>query len=232
MTLTDSEGADVGAGPWSTRSKHGHKLDEVVSALQKSVRRSDSDGALYWAWELNVSGYGAWAWRRLFVVCSEDLGLAEPLAPAVVGGLWTMSEVLRANQPKPAPGEKALYPPLQLLQAAWYLARSPKNREIPDCLDVLYVRSQRGQLPEVPDWALDKHTGRGRGMSRGARHFEDESEAGGRFIANAVEVDGNVWNRRFHLEWRPPDELRAEDPASPTAQDPREDGERQAGLGL
>jgi replication-associated recombination protein RarA len=213
-------------------SKHGYKLDEVVSALQKSTRRGDSDGALFWAWELNVSGYGAWAWRRLFTICSEDVGLAEPTAPAVISGLWTMSEVLRANQPKPAPGEKAQFPPLQLLQAAWYLARSAHNREIPDCLDVLHVRSQRGQALAMPAWALDKHTGRGRAMGRGSRHFEDESPAGGRHIANAVEVDGNVWNRRFHEEWVPPDEPRAKDPAPPSAEDTREDGEGQTGLGL
>jgi replication-associated recombination protein RarA len=213
-------------------SKHGYKLDEVVSALQKSARRGDSDGALFWAWELNVSGYGAWAWRRLFTICSEDVGLAEPTAPAVISALWTMSEVLRANQPKPVPGEKAQFPPLQLLQAVWILARSAHNREIPDCLDVLHVRSQRGQFPEVPDAALDKHTGRGRAMGRGARHFEDESEAGGRFIANPVEVDGNVWNQRFHEEWAPPDELRAPEPASPSDAGSPDDGERQGGLGL
>ena len=222
----------MGAGPWSMTSKHGYRLDEVVSALQKSARRSDSDGALYWANELNISGHGGWAWRRLFVICSEDIGLAEPTAPSVVAALWTMSEVLRANQPKPAPGEKVLYPPLQLLQAAWFLAKSAHNREIPDCLDVLYVRSQRGQHQEIFDAALDKHTGRGRAMGRGARHFEDESPAGGRFIANAVEVDGNVWNKRFHEEWVPPDEPRTKDLASPSTEATPGDGERQGGMGL
>jgi replication-associated recombination protein RarA len=35
----------------------GYLLGEVASALQKSIRRGDEDGALFWSTELDLSGY-------------------------------------------------------------------------------------------------------------------------------------------------------------------------------
>lgn len=191
-------------GPWSIKTRNGHPADEVISALQKAVRRCEADAAVYWAHEANLSGLGAWTWRRLFVITSEDVGLAEPNAPAVIAGLWTMSEVLRANQPKPAAGESVVHPVLQLLQATWYLARLPKNRELADMATLFEVRQHRHEGLEVPDVALDMHTARGRAMGRGALHFEEDSPAGARWVANELEVDHNAWKQRFYEEWVPP----------------------------
>jgi hypothetical protein len=105
---------------------------------------------------------------------------------------------------KPAPGDKVVYPILQLLQATWHLARSAKNRELADMATLFEVRTQRGYRIEVPDVALDKHTVRGRAMGRDALHFEDLSPEGARWVANELEVDGNAWKRRFYEEWTPP----------------------------
>jgi replication-associated recombination protein RarA len=205
----EREALDVAVGPWNLTTLNGYRADEVVSALQKAVRRGDCDGAVYWAHEMNLSGLGAWAWRRLLIITSEDIGLAEPNAPAVVAGLWTLSQVLLAHQEKPAAGEKVQHPWLQLLQATWYLARCAKNRELADMTTLFEIRAQRHQFLEVPDIALDMHTRRGRAMGRGARHFEDDSPQGARWVANEVEIDHNVWKTRFYEEWVPPT-----DPAS------------------
>ncbi len=194
----------MAVGPWNLRTLNDFAADETISALQKSIRRGDSDNAAFWARELNISGLGAWAWRRLFVITSEDVGLAEPNAPAVIAGLWVMSEVLRANQKKPEAGQKVVFPPLQLAQAVWHLARAPKSREIADMLTLFEVRQQRHDFPAIEDYALDKHTRRGRAMGRDARHFEDRSPAGARWIENAVVVDGDKWQERFYREWTPP----------------------------
>ena len=222
MSSVEIEGEDMGSGPWSLHTRDGFHCDEVVSALQKSIRRGDSDGALTWAHQLNVSGYGAWAWRRLFIIVSEDIGLAEPSAPAVVAGLWTASQVLLANQRNPAPGEKVSHPWLQLLQATAYLARCPKNRELADLCSVLEFRIQRGEMPQIPDVAKDMHTSAGRAMGRGSVHFEDETPAGGRWCLDEIEVEENRYRHEFYKLWRVPD-----DPSSrvyraiePVAEDP------------
>ena len=199
----------MGAGPWNLTTKNQYRCDEVVSALQKAIRRGDSDAAVYWAHELNISGFGAWAWKRLLIITSEDVGLAVPEAPAIVNGLYQISQVLLAHQEKPTAGAKVQHPWLPLLQAAWYLARCPKSRELADMATLFEIRAQRHQFLEVPDIALDMHTARGRAMGRGARHFEDDSPQGARWVANEVEIDGNVWKTRFYEEWVPPT-----DPAS------------------
>jgi replication-associated recombination protein RarA len=194
----------VGAGPWNLTTKHQYRCDEVVSALQKAIRRGDCDAAVYWAHELNISGFGAWAWKRLLIIVSEDVGLAVPEAPAVVNGLYQIGQVLLAHQKKPAPGEKVQHPWLELLQATWYLARCPKNREVADLCGVLDFRFRRNDLRPVPDEALDVHTARGRAMGRGSVHFEDQSVDGGRWCANEIEIDGNKWRKEFYRLWKVP----------------------------
>jgi replication-associated recombination protein RarA len=218
MKSMDEEEQAVGVGPWNMFTRDGYRCDEVVSALQKSIRRGDSDGALTWAHQLNVSGYGAWVWRRLFIIVSEDIGLAEPTAPAVIAGLWTASQVLLANQRKPAPGEKVQYPWLEVLQATAYLARCPKNRELADLCGVLEYRIQRGEMPQIPDVAKDMHTAAGRAMGRGAIHFEDQSPDGGRWCKDEIEIDGNRYRKEVYRLWKVPDDpssrvYRAIDPA-------------------
>jgi hypothetical protein len=204
MKSMDEEAEAVGVGPWSMTTEHGYRCDEVVSALQKTIRRGDSEGAVWWAHELNISGFGAWAWKRLLIITSEDVGLAVPEAPAIVNGLYQISQVLLAHQKKPATGEKVQHPWLELLQATWFLARCPKNREVADLCGVLDFRFRRNDLRPVPDEALDMHTARGRAMGRGSVHFEDQSVDGGRWCANEIEIDGNKWRKEFYRLWKVP----------------------------
>ena len=228
MKSNEKEGDEVGAGPWNLSTQHGYRCDQVVSALQKSIRRGDSDGSVFWAHELNTSGFGAWAWKRLLIIVCEDVGLAEPSAPAVVNALYQISQVLLAQQPKPAPGEKASHPWLPLLEATWFLSRCKKNREIADLCSVLEFRIQRGEMPEIPDVARDGHTAAGRAMGRGSVHFEDETPAGGRWCLDEMEIDGNKWRREFYRLWKVPDDPSSRvyraidlDPADPPTRGPR-----------
>ena len=204
MKNMDEEAEAVGVGPWNMTTEHGYRCDECISALQKAVRRCDADGAVWWAHELNISGFGGWVWKRLLIIVSEDVGLAEPNAPAVVNGLYQISQVLLAHQKKPGPGEKVQHPWLELLQATWFLARCPKSREVADLCGVLDFRFRRNDLRPVPDEALDMHTARGRAMGRGSVHFEDQSVDGGRCCANEIEIDGNRYRKEFYALWKVP----------------------------
>jgi replication-associated recombination protein RarA len=178
--------------PWRATSKHGFPLDEVVSALQKSIRRGLSDDAAFWAVELNESGFGAWAWRRLTVIASEDVGLADPMAAVVVHALFANADLLRRHRPS---GD-ARWDGLTLLQAVAFLSRAPKNREAADCYSTIELRMARGELLVVPDWALDGHTARGRSMKRTEAFFQLE----GRLIAGHAEIDGDPWAKRWQEE--------------------------------
>src|SRR4051794_36627948 len=101
-----------GPGP----TLHGHPFDEAASALQKSIRRSQEDDALYWAASLDLAGYPHSVWRRLYVIASEDVGMADPDAIVRVRALHEGWKELRA---KKQPNNERLF----MAQAVMVLAR-------------------------------------------------------------------------------------------------------------
>jgi hypothetical protein len=97
------------------------------------------------------------------------------------------------------------HPWLQLEQATWYLARLPKNRELADADTLIALQRKRGETREIPAYAKDKHTASGRAAGKGIYHFDGGTGPEfGRFIENAVEVDGDQWRMRFYEAWTPP----------------------------
>ena len=54
------------------------------------------------------------------------------------------------------------------------LARAPKCRVADDLMITLIDSVERGERLEMPDYAVDKHTFRGRRMGRGVKHFVEE----------------------------------------------------------
>ena len=48
-----------------------------MSAVQKCIRRGNEMEAMYWAVEMFESGFDEWLWKRLRIIASEDVGLAE-----------------------------------------------------------------------------------------------------------------------------------------------------------
>lgn len=149
------------------KTVNGHSLFEVVSALQKAVRRGDVDDALYWAVDMDLSGYSEYCWRRLQIMASEDIGLANPVAPAIVHALRETYLDHVGRSPKHAPER------LMLINAVVYLATSPKSRMVDNAL-IAHYANHESLYREIPDYALDKHTQRGKAKKRGVAHFYDE----------------------------------------------------------
>ncbi|MEZ5894445.1 MAG: replication-associated recombination protein A [Parvularculaceae bacterium] len=89
----------------------------LASALQKSIRGSDVDAALYWAGRMIVGGEDPrFILRRLIVVASEDVGNADPQALPLAIAAKEAYEFL--GQPE---GEIAIG------QLVAYLATAPKS---------------------------------------------------------------------------------------------------------
>lgn len=143
--------------PWQTVG--GYAFYEVLSALQKSIRRGLEEDALFWATELYLSGYEIQAWRRLCIIASEDIGLANPPAFTEVRNLYLeWKEVKTTSEAK-----------LHFIFAVLLLVRSPKSRIVDHAL-ITFFEGPREAKP-MPDWALDKHTASGRALGRGQEHF-------------------------------------------------------------
>ncbi|MBP5977985.1 hypothetical protein HW132_36145 [Brasilonema sp. CT11] len=51
--------------------KHNFIIDEVISALQKSIRRKIKEDAIYWALQLHNCGYGNAVFKRLTIILSN-----------------------------------------------------------------------------------------------------------------------------------------------------------------
>src|SRR5450755_989479 len=144
---------------------NGHLLPEVVSALQKCIRRGQVDDALYWAVDMYLTGYDEYAWKRLRIMASEDVGPAEPNLPATIAALYsTYSDLKKKKDETHAPQR------LQFVHAVILLATARKNRVVDHAL-IHHFGNHAGLKRDIPDYALDKHTARGKRMGRGAEHF-------------------------------------------------------------
>lgn len=145
----------------------GYTNGEVTSALQKCIRRGEEENALFWMTELSLAGYGNYVWKRLRIMASEDIGIANSDVCVQIRTLnenWTEQ---RKNKE-----DRSLAERLFLVHAVMILARAEKSRRVDNALMVFY----EGERPkrEIPDVALDMHTQRGRKKGRGVQHFFEE----------------------------------------------------------
>ncbi len=68
----------------SRHDKDGDEHFDLLSALQKSCRGSNAQGAIFWAAKLLQTGDVVSLWRRLKVIAVEDVGMAMPEAITIV----------------------------------------------------------------------------------------------------------------------------------------------------
>lgn len=173
--------------PFSSRSTlRGHQVGEVVSALQKAIRRSQEEQAVAWAVELDQSGYGVHAWNRLTIITSEDVGIAWIDGPSVIGALRSSYFEAKARS-NPSRPER-----LFIVHAAMLLARAPKSRRVDHAVGAVYGTPE--PWFEIPDEALDLHTARGRRMGRGEDHWFAEAA---KLVGEATDLHPDPYFDRF-----------------------------------
>ena len=172
--------------PWSKiTTRNGYAGDEVISALQKSIRRGLEEQACMFAYEMYISSpqLEEKLWRRLLTISVEDIGMGNPMAAIMVNNLYQMSK-----QFDYADGDKPMY----FIHAIRYLCSSEKDRSS-DLLKNICIKSfAMGKFPEIPDYALDKHTQRGQAMGRDSFHFLNEASK----VYPQKEVD-NEYKERY-----------------------------------
>ena len=162
---------------YNLKTKKGYEFYEVASALQKSIRRNEEDNALYFTVELYESGYDEYIWKRLKIITSEDVGLAEPMMPATIQALY--QSYLEQKKKK---DEKNRPERLFLVHAVLLLCRAKKSRLVDWTLIQNWNSHDESRLP-IPEYAYDKHNAKGRAMGRGMEHFFKE----GTLLENADE---------------------------------------------
>jgi replication-associated recombination protein RarA len=149
-------------------TRNGLSGDLVVSALQKSIRRGDEETALNIAYEMYITSreFEEKLWRRLSVICVEDIGFGDPNACVFINTLNT----LRQNFPYDD-GDR----PIFFIHAIRYLCRQKKERSSDIIKNLIIKKFENGFVPEIPDYAYDMHTQKGREMGRDEIHFLREA---------------------------------------------------------
>jgi putative ATPase len=105
--------------------KSGDQHHDVISAFIKSLRGSDPDAAVYWLETMLAAGEDPeFIARRMVVLASEDVGLADPAALGVA--------VAAAHALQFVGLPEAAY---ALHEAALYLATAPKSNSIKRAMD-------------------------------------------------------------------------------------------------
>ena len=97
--------------------KNGEQHYDIISAFIKSMRGSDPNGAVYWLARMLVGGEDIkFIARRMLILASEDIGLANPNALAVANNCFQAINVIGNPEAR-----------IILSQTAVYLAVSPKS---------------------------------------------------------------------------------------------------------
>lgn len=160
---------DQRGDPWvNVQTRHGLPADEIISALQKEIRRGQTENAALIAYEMASTSpeLEMYLWKRLQVISVEDVGLGDPHAVVLIRSLFEMVRDLDRSD-----GERMLY----AIYAVRYLCACKKDRSGDEMINWVIREVESGRrLPEIPDYAIDMHTARGKAMGRGTRHFWEE----------------------------------------------------------
>jgi replication-associated recombination protein RarA len=144
-------------------SPHGIPVDQLVSVLQKEIRRSNVDNAVLAAYEMLRTSpeVAEHLWHRLKVIAVEDIGMGDPLAPVLLNSL-------HENYHAATGGEQTMV----AVHAVRFLATAKKDRTSSEHTDLVTHKVEAGELVVcVPDYALCVHTEAGREMGRGLQQW-------------------------------------------------------------
>jgi hypothetical protein len=188
--------------------KDGTPFDEVISGLQKSVRRGLEREALVFALALFNSGFGKALARRLALIAAEDVGLAAPDVVAQVCTLSTTWLLLKKESSKNQPES------LPLMMAVMLMCRSPKNREVDDACVIIQETLHRGIgiaastiIRDKEDLIVDSHTRRGKerlrktAQERGVPQLQlawEEFYENGAILRPLKQINGNSWGHEAY----------------------------------
>ena len=144
-TLTTSH-VDAALGVSALRYGRDDHYD-VVSAFIKSIRGSDPQAGLFWLARMLESGDDAkFIARRLVILASEDVGMADPNALVVAVAAATALEHVGLPEAQ-----------LNLAQAVVYLATAPKSNRVALAIWSAREDVRKGVSSEVPAHLRDGH---------------------------------------------------------------------------
>nr|WP_224766525.1 replication-associated recombination protein A [Nocardioides campestrisoli] len=146
--------------------RQGDQHYDVTSAFIKSVRGSDVDAALHYLARMVEAGEDPrFIARRLVILASEDVGLADPTA------LTTAVAAAQAVQLIGMPEAR-----LNLAQATIALAAAPKSNAVIKAIDAASADVRAGKIGPVPAHLRDAHYGGAKSLGHGGGYKYSHDE--------------------------------------------------------
>ncbi len=158
---------------------------DVISAFIKSIRGSDVDAGLYWLARMLDAGEDArFIARRLVILASEDVGMADPMALLVADAAARAVEFVGLPEAQ-----------LNLAQAVVHLATAPKSNRVYTALGAAASDVRGSGGTEVPNHLRDAHYQGAKSLGHGTGYVYPHADRRGwvpqRYRPDGVE--GNVY---------------------------------------
>ena len=146
--------------------RQGDQHYDVISAFIKSVRGSDVDAALHYLARMFEAGEDPrFIARRLVILASEDVGLADPTA------LTTAVAAAQAVQLIGMPEAR-----LNLAQATIAIAVAPKSNAVIMAIEAAIADVRDGKIGNVPPHLRDAHYAGAKKLDHGSSYKYSHDE--------------------------------------------------------
>lgn len=168
----------------STYDKGGEQHYDVISAFIKSIRASDPDAAVYWLARMLDGGEDPlFIARRLVILSSEDVGLADPQGIQVA--IAAQQAVHFVGMPE------GFYP---LAHATLYLAKAPKSNSVGRAYSAAMQDVQETRNDPVPLHLRNAPTGlmKRLGYGKGYHYAHDD------YSVKQDNLPENLYDRRYY----------------------------------
>jgi putative ATPase len=166
--------------------KSGEEHYNLISALHKSVRNSDPDGALYWLARMLEAGEDPlYIARRVVRMAVEDIGLAEPGALALCMAARDAVDFIGMPEGN-----------LALAQAVVYLSVAPKSNALYTAYSAVQEDVERTAAEPVPLHLRNAPTGLMKGLGYG-RDYQYAHDVEGK-VADMQSLPESLRDRTYY----------------------------------
>jgi len=142
---------------------------DVISAFIKSIRGSDVDAGLYWLYRMLDAGESPrFIARRLVILASEDVGMADPMSLVIANAAAQALEFVGLPEAE-----------FNLSQAVVHLATAPKSNSVTTARAAAKSAAQSPGTGEVPMHLRDAHYSGAAGLGHGTGYRYPHNDPAG-----------------------------------------------------
>lgn len=163
----------------------GDEFYNLLSALQKSIRGSDSNASVHYLARLIKSGNLTAIIRRISVIAAEDIGLAHPQALTVINSGIELSL-------------KVGFPEAQIIlsEMVIYLATLPKSNSAYLAIGAAMSDLDNKNVGDIPQHLKDEHYGGAKSLGVGGYQYPHNFE---NHYVQQQYLPGNIKGREYYI---------------------------------